>query len=57
MSALSAHYTLIPVPDSFTGNGREQLWVEREVVSAIYATHQETIADEEREILGDFSGY
>jgi hypothetical protein len=57
LSALSAHYTLTPVPDTLTGNGREQLWVEREVVSALYATHQETIVDEEREILGDFSGY
>ncbi|KAK7033246.1 adenylate cyclase [Favolaschia claudopus] len=50
LSALSIHYTFTPV-DSEEGEHR---WIEREVVSALYVDRQETIVDQERELVGDF---
>ncbi|KAJ7261824.1 hypothetical protein B0H12DRAFT_337977 [Mycena haematopus] len=50
LSALSIHYTFTPI-DSDDGKSR---WTEREVVSALYVDHQETIVDQQREVVGDF---
>ncbi|KAJ7104021.1 Metallo-dependent phosphatase-like protein [Mycena belliarum] len=50
LSALSIHYTFTPIDDA-KGAPR---WREREVVSALYVDRQETIVDEEREVVGDF---
>ncbi|THV07309.1 Metallo-dependent phosphatase [Dendrothele bispora CBS 962.96] len=37
--------------------GKKQRWTEREVISAIYPDRQEIIADDEREVIGDFRGH
>ncbi|KAJ7030384.1 Metallo-dependent phosphatase-like protein [Mycena alexandri] len=50
LSALSIHYTFTPI-DNEEGAPR---WKEREVVSALYVDRQETIVDQERELVGDF---
>jgi hypothetical protein len=50
LSALSIHYTFTPI-DNEDG---EPWWSEREVVSALYVDRQETIIDQEREVVGDF---
>ncbi|KAF7312444.1 Adenylate cyclase [Mycena indigotica] len=50
LSALSIHYTFTPV-ESDDGEPR---WVEREVVSTLYADRQEIIVDEARELVGNF---
>ncbi|KAJ7364184.1 Metallo-dependent phosphatase-like protein [Mycena albidolilacea] len=50
LSALSIHYTFTPI-DNEDGEPR---WSEREVVSALYVDRQETIIDQEREVVGDF---
>jgi hypothetical protein len=50
LSALSIHYTLAPT-------GKHQVWKEREVVSALYPDQRVVLVDEERQVLGDFSGY
>ncbi|KAF7336732.1 Adenylate cyclase [Mycena venus] len=50
LSALSIHYTFTPI-DNKEGEPR---WIEREVVSALYVDRQETIVDQEREVVGDF---
>jgi len=59
LSSLSIHYTLTPIVDSEHPEnvGKKQKWIEREVVSALYVDRQEIIADEEREVVGDFAGY
>ncbi|KAG6851114.1 hypothetical protein H0H93_000994 [Arthromyces matolae] len=49
LSALSIHYTLTPV-----GADDEKRWIEKEVVSAVYADKQEIIVVDEREVVGDF---
>ncbi|KAJ7126852.1 Metallo-dependent phosphatase-like protein [Mycena epipterygia] len=51
LSALSIHYTFTPIGDNDDGEPR---WTEREVVSALYVDRQETIVDEERELVGVF---
>ncbi|KAH7873384.1 Metallo-dependent phosphatase-like protein [Lentinula edodes] len=53
LSALSIHYTFTPVFDP-ENTGAKQIWLEREVVSALYEEHQEVIADEQRVVVGDF---
>jgi hypothetical protein len=50
LSALSIHYTLTPT-------GKDQIWTEREVVSALYPDERVVLVDEERQVVGDFSGY
>ncbi|KAJ7928900.1 Metallo-dependent phosphatase-like protein [Mycena leptocephala] len=50
LSALSIHYTFTPI-DNEEG---EPHWIEREVVSALYVDRQETIVDQERQVVGDF---
>ncbi|KAJ7475979.1 Metallo-dependent phosphatase-like protein, partial [Mycena latifolia] len=50
LSALSIHYTFTPIE----GDEGEHRWTEREVVSALYVDRQETIVEEEREVVGDF---
>ncbi|KAF8206264.1 Metallo-dependent phosphatase-like protein [Mycena galopus ATCC 62051] len=50
LSALSIHYTFTPI-DNEEGEPR---WREREVVSALYVDRQETIVDQQREVVGDF---
>lgn len=53
LSALSIKYSLEPIE---TPDGRgEQRWIEREVVTALYEDKQEVIANDEREISGDFT--
>jgi hypothetical protein len=49
LSALSIHYELFPV-----GKDGEDRWVERETVNALYEHHSEVVAEDEREIVGDF---
>lgn len=49
LSALSIHYTLEPKENE------EGIWVEKEVVSALYETHTEVVSSEERQVVGDFS--
>ena len=44
LSALSIYYTLVPIA------GKENRWVEREVVSALYVDRQEVLAEEVREV-------
>ncbi|KAJ7170825.1 Metallo-dependent phosphatase-like protein [Mycena crocata] len=51
LSALSIHYTFTPIGENEQGEHR---WIEREVVSALYVDRQETIVEEEREVVGDF---
>ncbi|KAF7321685.1 Adenylate cyclase [Mycena kentingensis (nom. inval.)] len=48
LSALSIHYTFTPV------EGTEDRWIEREVVSTLYADRQEIIVDAAREVTGSF---
>jgi len=55
LSALSIHYTL--TPGQRTGPGNQRAWTEREVVSALYPKHREVLVDQERQVVGDFSGY
>ncbi|RDB26317.1 hypothetical protein Hypma_006636 [Hypsizygus marmoreus] len=55
LSALSIHYTLTPVLGN--GSGKKQRWIEREIVSALYPDRQEVLVEDEREVLGDFSGF
>jgi len=55
LSALSIHYTL--TPSHSAGQGREKVWTEREVVSALYPHQREVLVDQERQVVGDFSGY
>ncbi|TFK40433.1 Metallo-dependent phosphatase-like protein [Crucibulum laeve] len=50
LSALSIHYTLTPI-----GDDSDQRWIEKEVVSAIYADRQEVLIRDTREVVGDFS--
>jgi hypothetical protein len=40
---------LTPIED------REEAWVEREIVSAIYPDRREVIVDSNREIVGNFA--
>jgi len=49
LSALSIHYSLTP-----TGETKEQRWVEKEVVSALYPDRQEVLVVDEREVKGNF---
>jgi hypothetical protein len=49
LSALSIHYTLEPI-----GGDQSKRWIEREVVSALYADRQEVITTDEREVVGSF---
>lgn len=49
LSALSIHYELHPI-----GHDKEKRWVEREVVHALYSDHRIKIADDRREIVGNF---
>ncbi|KAF8972208.1 Metallo-dependent phosphatase-like protein [Flammula alnicola] len=49
LSALSIHYTLEPI-----GDDESQRWIEKEVVSAIYADRQEILVSDEREVVGNF---
>ncbi|KAJ7067071.1 Metallo-dependent phosphatase-like protein [Mycena amicta] len=51
LSALSIHYTFTPVEGS---EDTEPRWIEREVVSTLYADRQEIIVDEARELVGNF---
>lgn len=55
LSALSIHYTLIPIADD--GAGGPQRWTEKEVISALYPDAQEVLVVDEREIIGDFRGF
>ncbi|THV07314.1 Metallo-dependent phosphatase [Dendrothele bispora CBS 962.96] len=59
LSSVSIHYTLTPIIDSedLENVGKKQRWTEREVISAIYPDRQEIIADDEREVIGDFRGH
>lgn len=50
LSALSIHYTFTPIANE----EGEPHWIEREVVSALYVDRQETIVDQERQVVGDF---
>lgn len=58
LSALSVHYTLTPVvqyPARADGGVTEtKTWVERELVTAIYEDREEVLAEDEREVYGDF---
>lgn len=54
LSALSIHYTLTPVGSNA---GEQHRWHEREVVSALYEDRQEVLVIEERDVVGDFTGY
>ncbi|KAJ3758991.1 Metallo-dependent phosphatase-like protein [Lentinula raphanica] len=54
LSALSIHYTFTPIVDP-EHTGARQRWSEREVVSALYEGHQKVVADEQREVVGDFA--
>ncbi|KAF8071888.1 Metallo-dependent phosphatase-like protein [Lyophyllum atratum] len=49
LSALSIHYTLLPI-----GTDKDQRWIEKEVVSALYPDRQEVLVADEREVVGDF---
>jgi len=51
LSALSIYYTLTPIP------GEINKWIEREVVSALYKDRREVLADDSREVIGDFAGW
>ncbi|TBU33290.1 Metallo-dependent phosphatase-like protein [Dichomitus squalens] len=50
LSALSVTYTLTP---SKVVNG-EKRWHEKEIVKALYVDHEVLLADDEREVVGDF---
>ncbi|KAI8980195.1 Metallo-dependent phosphatase [Trametes punicea] len=52
LSALSVAYTLTPLTPS--SDAREQKWKEREVIKALYVDREVILADDEREIIGDF---
>ena len=54
LSALSIRYTLTPEPSS---DGPPRKWREKEVVSAVYPGYRQVLVSEEREVVGDFSGY
>ena len=45
LSALSVEYSLMPEKQALH-------WTEKEVVTAIYADHQEVLLTEERELVG-----
>ncbi|KAJ7227322.1 Metallo-dependent phosphatase-like protein [Mycena pura] len=51
LSALSIHYTFTPIGEDENGEPR---WIEREVVSTLYADRQEIIVEEAREVAGAF---
>ena len=51
LSALEITYTLTP----FTDASGEKKWHEREVVKALYVDHAVLIADDKREVVGDFA--
>lgn len=50
LSALSIHYSLTPV----SGSGKDQIWKEIEVVSALYTDRTEVLAVDERAVVGEF---
>ncbi|KAI9063706.1 Metallo-dependent phosphatase [Trametes sanguinea] len=52
LSALSVTYTLTPV--SPADDAAEQRWQEREVVKALYVDREVVLAEDEREVVGDF---
>ncbi|KAH9481721.1 hypothetical protein JR316_0006248 [Psilocybe cubensis] len=63
LSALSVHYTLTPIPNSPNTKQKQNQdneddhshrWMEREVISALYADRQEIIVTDEREVVGTF---
>lgn len=58
LSALSIDYALTPVAtanaDTLTHKG-QQVWVETEVVKAIYEDRDVVLADDERHVEGDFA--
>ncbi|KAF9004016.1 Metallo-dependent phosphatase-like protein [Cyathus striatus] len=49
LSALSIHYSFRPI-----GDDAKKQWIEKEVVSAIYADRREVLVEEERVVVGDF---
>ncbi|CAL1716644.1 unnamed protein product [Somion occarium] len=51
LSALSIQYTLTPISITPT----KKLWIERELVSAVYPNRVEILADVEAEVEGDFA--
>ncbi|KAK1231567.1 hypothetical protein PQX77_005301 [Marasmius sp. AFHP31] len=57
LSALSIHYTLTPLEKNDEDEDGGQRWIEKEVVSALYVDRQEIITVDEREVVGDFSGF
>ncbi|KAI0078752.1 Metallo-dependent phosphatase [Panus rudis PR-1116 ss-1] len=55
LSALSIDYTLTPLADASSAVHGVKSWTEREVVSAVYEDKVVTLADDKREISGDFA--
>ncbi|KAF8181545.1 Metallo-dependent phosphatase-like protein [Pholiota molesta] len=49
LSALSIHYSIVPI-----GDHASKRWREKEIVSALYEDRQEIIVTDEREIVGNF---
>ena len=54
LSALSIDYSLSPVPELSVDSNRK-IWMEREVVKAIYVDREVILANDEQEITGDFA--
>ena len=52
LSALSVSYTLTPTSE-FT-DAETQKWTEKEVVKALYVDREVVLAEDEREVVGDF---
>ncbi|KAI0783648.1 Metallo-dependent phosphatase [Abortiporus biennis] len=55
LSALSIHYTLTPTQNDV--NGKPTSWKEREIVTALYIDREEVLADDERDVMGNFYGW
>lgn len=53
LSALSIDYTLTPLAKD-PKKPHAKRWKEREVVKAVYMTHEEVLATTQREVVGDF---
>ncbi|KAJ3554493.1 hypothetical protein NM688_g3082 [Phlebia brevispora] len=53
LSALSVKYTLTPIP-KYASSPHGQRWIEREVVTAVYADYDEILAVSEQELEGAF---
>ncbi|THH28332.1 hypothetical protein EUX98_g5863 [Antrodiella citrinella] len=54
LSALSIEYTLTPAPE-LAADRSQRVWVEREVVKAVYADREVVLASDEQEVMGDFA--